>query len=76
MNNDTACSKVFSSITCLQGCTLAGGTGDVDRENRIVGTQRGKGGTDGKSSMEMCTLLHVGKETAGGDLLYDSGNSN
>ena len=70
MNSDTACSKVFSSITCLQG-----GTGDVDRENRFVGTRREKGGTDGKSSMETCTLPYV-KQTAGGDLLYDSRNSN
>ena len=55
---------------------LHGSSGDVVIENRLVDTEwEGKGGTNGKSSMETFILPYV-KQIASGNLLYDSGSSN
>ena len=50
--------------------------GDADKEDRLTdrGGGEGEGGMDGESSMETYTLPYV-KQTANGNLLYDSRNS-
>ena len=54
---------------------MRGSSGDADIENRLTGPMGNKKRrvTNGKSSMEICTLTNV-KLIASGNLLCDSGN--
>ena len=54
---------------------MQGSNGDTDLENRLMDTavEEGEGGTYERETWKL-TSLYV-KETANGNLLYDSGNS-
>ena len=57
---------------------MQGNNGDTDIENRLMDKSRGEEGEsemNREGSMEAYTLTHV-KQTANGNLLCDSGNSN
>ena len=54
---------------------LQGSNGDADLENRLMDKGGGEEGQGEMISMEAYTLPYV-KQTANGNLLYDSGNSN
>ena len=54
---------------------MQGSNGDADLENRLMDRGGGEEGQGEMNSMEAYTLPYV-KQTANGNLLYDSGNSN